>query len=276
MSGLRITVLVENTAQRRGVYGEHGLSFWLETGGRRILFDAGQSEILFHNAQTLGITLPSLDALVLSHGHYDHTGGVDRVLRNAEGTSVFMHPDALTENYARNQDGTGRYAGISEQNRRGIAENAETVEAVKPVEIAEGFSLTGPIPRLTDFEDTGGPFYKDAECTEEDTMQDDQAAFVDTAEGVAVILGCAHAGVINTLLYVKELLPKRPIYTVIGGMHLVNAGASRMAKTVETLRELNVKYLFPLHCTGFHATARLWKEFPDQVASAPVGSRLEL
>ena len=247
-------------------------------GGRRILFDTGQTDVLRRNADRLGIDLGTADAIVLSHGHYDHSGGLNTVLESSDNQPcpVFIHPDALAPKYARNSDGTSRPIGMSEDSRSALVHRSRTQATSSPTEIWAGLSVTGPIPRLTDFEDTGGTFFKDEGCLEPDDLIDDQAAFLQTPDGVAVILGCAHAGIVNTLLCIKELLPGRRIHTVIGGTHLATAGSRRMRKTIEALRELQVQRLLPLHCTGFAAAARLWKEFPGRVSICPVGTRLEL
>ncbi|MCC6489378.1 MAG: MBL fold metallo-hydrolase, partial [Candidatus Hydrogenedentes bacterium] len=135
--------------------------------------------------------------------------------------------------------------------------------------------LTGPIPRVTEFEDTGGPFFRDAACEVPDELTDDQAAYVDTRDGLVVSLGCAHAGVINTLTYIQHLTCQAPIHTVIGGMHLVSAGSDRLDRTVEALAGMGVRRLLPLHCTGFEATARLLRELPAQAMMCPIGTVLE-
>ena len=106
-------------------------------------------------------------------------------------------------------------------------------------------------------------------------MIDDQAAFVETPVGIVVILGCAHAGIINTLRHVHSLVPKRPIHTVVGGTHLVSADESRMDKTVDALREMDISRIIPLHCTGSAATTRLANELTGRVSTCPAGSRLE-
>jgi len=276
MKAMRLTVLVENTAQGHGLLAEHGLAFWIELGSRRILFDAGQTDIVCHNADLLGIDFCSADAIVLSHGHYDHTGGLAAVLKDTGPIRVFAHPKALTSKYAQNSDGTSRSIGMSAQTKKALQEVADSVPTGAPVEIGDGLFVTGPIPRVTDYENTGGPFFRDESCRQPDHLIDDQAAFLDTPSGVTVILGCAHAGVINTLRYVKEFLPTRPIQTVIGGTHLVTANEARMDSTVDALREIGVQRLLPLHCTGFAPAARLWKEFPGHVSICPVGTRLEL
>jgi 7,8-dihydropterin-6-yl-methyl-4-(beta-D-ribofuranosyl)aminobenzene 5'-phosphate synthase len=275
MTSIRLTVLTENTAQGRGLLSEHGLSFWIDLGSRHILFDAGQTDILCRNAGLLGIDLALTNAIILSHGHYDHTGGLSAVLKDTGEIRVFAHPQALAGKYARNPDGTARDIGILAHNKAALRETAVMVPTESPVEIGDGLVVTGPIPRETDFEDPGGPFFKDEMCRQPDDIIDDQAVFLDTPSGVVVILGCAHAGIVNTLRYVRELVFNRPIHTVIGGTHLVTANEARINKTVEALREFDVKRLLPLHCTGFAPAARLWKEFPGHVSLCPVGTRLE-
>jgi 7,8-dihydropterin-6-yl-methyl-4-(beta-D-ribofuranosyl)aminobenzene 5'-phosphate synthase len=276
MTDQRITVLVENTAGGRGLLAEHGLSFWIELGHKRILFDTGQGNVLSGNASRLGIQLELADAIVLSHGHYDHTGGLGDALQGVGRPKVYAHPAAFAPKFARNTDGTARDIGISCLGPQDVRERAEFVRVEGPTEVCEGLRLTGPVPRTTDFEDTGGAFFRDKDCTEPDDLIDDQAAFVDTPAGTVVILGCAHAGVINTLRHIQTLTNGRPIRTVIGGMHLLNANPERMDKTVAELRRLDVQRLLPCHCTGLGAVARLWHEFPGRCAACPVGAVVEV
>ena len=276
MAAARLTVLVENTAQGHGLLAEHGIAFWIEVGSRRVLFDAGQSEILAHNADLLGIDLGSADAVVLSHGHYDHTGGLGVALQDTGRRRVFAHPEVLSGKYVRNPDGSGRDIGIPASVRGMLRQTADMIPADAPLEVCAGLCVTGPIPRITDFEDIGGPFFKDTDCRQPDDLVDDQAAYLDTPAGTVVVLGCAHAGIVNTLTYIRELNHGRPAHTVIGGTHLVAADETRMSRTIGALREFGVERLFPVHCTGFAAAARLWEAFPGRVFSCPVGTVLGL
>ena len=165
MADGEITVLVENTSGGRGLLGEHGLSFWIVVGDRRVLFDTGQGKVLLNNARRLGIRLDQVDAIALSHGHYDHTGGLGDVLRNSRATSVYTHPAAFEAKYARNSDGSARDIGMPALDEQMVRDMAELVLVKGPTAICGGLRLTGPVPRTTDFEDTGGPFFKDRACS---------------------------------------------------------------------------------------------------------------
>jgi len=268
----RITVLCENTATGLALLAEHGLAFWIEHQGQRILFDTGQGYVLEHNAQRLGIDLEAADAVVLSHGHFDHTGGLGTALEKIADPVVFAHPFIFAARYARVRDNAPREIGMPQLDEKAVRQQAKLVATERPTEVGPGLHVTGPIPRHTAFEDTGGPFFVDFACQEPDTFPDDQALYFETPHGTVVILGCAHAGVINTLMYVQELTAQRPIHTVIGGMHLVSASPERLEWTVGALRELGVQRLLPAHCTGFPAMARLWHEFPHQYTPCPTGT----
>ncbi len=264
MDALRITTLVENTAAGKCLLGEHGLSFWIEYNGKRILFDSGQSgHVLRSNAVHLGIDLTTVDAIVLSHGHFDHTGGLADVLKIAKDTPIFAHPAAMTPKFSRHADSSVHEIGISQPTLEKLRDWDTLNLASGSIEVFPGFHLTGEIPRDTDFEDVGGAFFQDRHCYTPDPLRDDQAAYIDTPSGLIVILGCAHSGVINTLRHIQKLTKKRHINTVVGGMHLVNASPRRLENTITGLKKIAVKSLRPAHCTGFAATARIWHEFPD-------------
>jgi 7,8-dihydropterin-6-yl-methyl-4-(beta-D-ribofuranosyl)aminobenzene 5'-phosphate synthase len=268
-----ITVLVENSVQGRDLMAEHGLAFHLQAGPDSLLLDTGQSALLAQNSRRLGVDLSRLRAVALSHGHYDHTGGLRAVWELAPDAELYAHPAALAPRFVRNPGGSTRDVGISEQSVEAIRAHAPLRHTPTPAEVLKGFFLTGEIPRATDFEDVGGPFVLDEAGARPDPIVDDQALFFDTRDGVVVLLGCAHAGVVNTLRHVRQLTHGRPIHAVLGGMHLLSASLERMACTAEALRELGVQRLGPAHCTGPAATARLWHEFPQACTACSVGSR---
>jgi len=276
MNNLKITVLAENTAGKCGLLAEHGLSFLIETGRSKVLFDTGQGLALRHNAEQLKVDLKTITAVVLSHGHYDHTGGLTFALNGMNCPRLYVHPEAFSLKYTRDPDGSAREVGMTAGNKITAGELAEIVFVEEKTMIAPGLFLTGPIPRTTRFEDTGGAFFKDPECRIPDDLPDDQALFAETKNGTAVILGCAHSGVVNTLRYIQTLTDNRPIHTVIGGMHLLHASPERMDQTVAELRRLNILRLIPCHCTGFAATVRLWNEFPRKCETCPSGTVIQI
>ena len=255
---------------------EHGLAYWIEWDGQRVLFDTGQGSVLVSNAFRLGLPLHQADSIVLSHGHYDHTGGLAEALRNSLGVSLYVHPAAFDAKYARNRDGTAREIGIPVAVQEALPRHApKVIKTESPTTVLKGLTVTGYVPRTTDFEDTGGPFFLDAACSKPDPLIDDQSLFFETREGIVVLLGCAHSGVINTLRYIGELSGNKPIRAVIGGMHLVSAAPARIARTIEEFQRLDVRLLAPCHCAGMAATVALWNAFPGICSACHVGTRFD-
>ncbi|MCK4659084.1 MAG: MBL fold metallo-hydrolase [Phycisphaerae bacterium] len=272
---LHITVLVENTAGARGLLAEHGLAMWVQADGTNILFDTGQGMALTANAKALGIDLGSVNAVVLSHGHYDHTGGLEQVLALLGNATVYIHPRAFEAKYARQSDGTACDAGCPIPSIEQISPPAaRVITTTGPTKVADGIWVTGEIPRKNDFEDTGGPFFLDQACRQADPLMDDQALCLETAKGLVVLTGCGHSGLVNTLDYVSKLAGVERIHSVLGGFHLVRASAERMTRTVEALQRYDVQHIGPAHCTGLSATARILGVFPERFVNLAAGSEV--
>jgi 7,8-dihydropterin-6-yl-methyl-4-(beta-D-ribofuranosyl)aminobenzene 5'-phosphate synthase len=268
-----VTTLVENSVNVRGLLAEHGLAFHIQAGPRSLLFDTGQSGLLVQNARSLRVNLAAVEAIALSHGHNDHTGGLKVAREAAPQARLFLHPASLAPKSAGNSDGTGRPIGMDEVNAEAIRAAANAVVwTSQPTEVLEGIFVTGEIRRQNSFEDAGGRFFLDAACTQPDPLLDDQALFFDTAEGLVVLLGCGHAGVVNTLEYIRQLTGGRPIHTILGGLHLLKASSERMEKTIAAFRRLDIQRLAPGHCTGLPALAQLWNAFPGRCSSCAVGA----
>lgn len=267
-----ITVLMENRTCCSELTCEHGLSFHIQTPEAAILFDTGQSGAFAANAGKLGIDLSTTDTVVLSHGHYDHTDGLPALPDLAVEIPVFVHPGAEVERYSIRDIAAPKYIGISGAAKHRLhAMRTCLVEGATSV--APGVTCTGPVPRTHDFEDTGGPFFLDRRKTIEDPITDDQSLIIETSKGLVLLLGCAHAGVVNTIRYCQQLKPQQPIHALIGGFHLVNASASRLDKTLPVIREIRPVILAPCHCTGEGPMALLQATFPESFVDCRTGSR---
>ncbi len=275
-ASLRLTVLVENTVQQPGALAEHGLSFWLETPAGHVLFDTGQRYALVANVRVLDVRLAQARAVVLSHGHFDHTGSLDFVLEHATQATVFAHPAAFAPKFSRHGDGSMRAVGIVGWTEAQLAQRAaRVVRSTQPTEVVDGVFVTGSIPRTTDFEDTGGAFFLDTQGRHPDPLLDDQSLYFDSSEGTVVVLGCCHAGLVNTLRYVQDLTHGRPIHAVVGGMHLRQASPERMKCTLAELERQNVQLVAPAHCTGWDAFLLMRSRFGARCQPCAVGRVFE-
>jgi 7,8-dihydropterin-6-yl-methyl-4-(beta-D-ribofuranosyl)aminobenzene 5'-phosphate synthase len=268
-----ITTLVENAVYRPQLLAEHGLAFHIERSGQKILFDTGQGGVLEANARALNISLDDVDTIVVSHGHYDHVGGLSVVAGRQRPVDIFLAPAALEPKYVPSPTGPAREVGLPAAARQALASPAARVHLVEtPTVVAPGVTVTGRIPRVASLEEPGGRFFLDAACTRPDPLLDDQALFLEVDQGIVVLLGCGHAGVISTLRYVHELSGGQPILAVVGGMHLVSASSRRIDATIRELRRLKVKQVAPAHCTGLAATSAMHAAFPRRCEPCHVGS----
>jgi len=276
---LRITTLSENTtvARPRGLLGEWGLSVLVEVDNLKVLLDTGQSISAVHNADVLGTELPQIDKIVLSHGHYDHTGGLRQVLsRRKKEVEIIAHPDVWAAKYGHNPvEKSSIYIGIPFQR-----EELESLGAVfkltdEPVWLSDNVVTSGEIPMTTDYETIDpGLYVKEGDELRPDPLRDDQALFIKTPEGLVVILGCAHRGVINTLRHAQKLMEVKPIHTVVGGTHLFRATEVQLELTIAELKALGIQRLGGSHCTGMPAAARLAQEFGQNFFFNNTGTRI--
>jgi len=275
--GLQITTLSENTAGMGGIIAEWGLSFLVETGGINILFDTGQSFSVCHNATQMGIDLKMVDKIVLSHGHFDHTGGLKQVLRSiGRETEVIAHPDIWEAKFSHREEET-RYIGIPFHRHTLESAGARFKLSREPVRIADNIMTTGEIPMVTEYETIEPRLQvKEGNLFRPDRLLDDQALIITTGAGLVVILGCAHHGVINTLYHAQKLTGVKAIYGVYGGSHLINATEERIWLTIAALKELDVQHLGLGHCTGLGASAIMAMEFGDRFFFNSAGTRVSL
>lgn len=245
---MKLTVLNDN-APGDVCASEHGLSYIVEAD-KKILFDTGASDLFLKNAALLDIDLNELDTVVLSHGHWDHGNG----LQHLKNKTLITHPDSFQKKY-RNKDRSyiGLPISLAEAKNR-----FELILSKKPYRISEQIFFLGEIPRLNDFEAKTSSFVLDDGT--EDFVLDDSAIAVKTQKGLVVVSGCAHSGICNIIDYAIKQTGEKTIYGVIGGFHLKKNDAQTQ-KTIEYLKRLNIKAIYPSHCTALPALAAFHQTF---------------
>ena len=274
----RLTILCENSVDKP-VYaiGEHGFSAFIETNAGTYLFDTGQGSGLLHNADLLEASFTNLQGIVLSHGHFDHAGGLKQALSRTGPVTVYGHPGLFKERF---------WVGKYEQRHNGIPVKRGELEnqgahfdlSTDFREISPGFWLTGEIPRVSSFEKVDPALqYKDNSGTLlHDQIEDDCSLVIESNKGLVVVLGCAHAGLTNILNHVSEVMQCDQIYAVLGGMHLAPASDERFGQAVAVLKRFNVQKIGVGHCTGQRRSAELYSQFPDKTFFLSVGSVLTI
>jgi len=275
---LRITTLSEDTVADINLLAEWGLSVLIETDEVNVLLDTGQGISASYNADILGIDLSKIDKIVLSHGHFDHTGGLRQILRKMrKEVEIIAHPDIWAAKYNRRQGQADRYIGIPFMRQELESLGANFSLTTKSVKITNNIMTTGEIPMVTDFENIDSNlFVKEDTGWQPDKLLDDQALIINTEPGLVVILGCAHRGIINTLYHAQQLTGVKVIHTILGGSHLIRASEERIRATIATLRELGVQRIGTCHCTGLAATRIIAQEFGDNFFFNNAGTRFNL
>jgi len=265
-----ITVLCDNTALP-GLSCEWGLAMAVDLGGEAglWLWDTGQTALFAANAAKLGVDLAAARGLALSHGHYDHTGGVGALLAAGFRGGIHAHPGCTRERYAREPEGRPpRTVGPP----RPLPE-FHSAGPVTP--LAPGLTLVTDIPRAPgSFQSVEG-FSYDRGGQEPDHVPDDAFLALESTSGPVIILGCCHSGLGNSLAAARERLGLGRIHAVLGGLHLVKAGRSAVEETAQAVREFGVERLVIGHCTGPKRLPELAMLLPDtQVVPLASGFRI--
>ena len=276
IKSLKFTTLAENLVMAGGL-GQWGFSLLLEVEdargkARKIMMDTATiPQGLFYNIEHMELDISDLDCLVLSHNHFDHTSANTQIVEAVGGVKVYAHPGVFDPHIYKNAKGKTREIGVPEG--QGIAEleaaGGEIVLSSSPVEVVPGVWTTGEVPRKT--LETPMELRKGAQILTEiggewrpDNLTDDQSLWMNLdGFGAVVASGCAHAGIVNILNHIKEQGPFDDIACFVGGTHLSGRNDEYLDSVLAGLRGFGFKLFSPCHCTGFKATSRLWKAFPD-------------
>ncbi len=267
---IKITVLSENSATT-GFLAEWGLSILIEVDGHRYLLDTSQSFTAVHNAQLLGIDLATVEKVILSHGHYDHTGGLLEVLRRTGPIDIIAHPDIWEAKYAVYGE-YRRYIGIpfSREQLEGLGACFHLSR--QPVWLDERTVTSGEIPMTTEYEAPDARLcVREGDSFRPDPFADDLAVAIKSQEGLVIVLGCGHRGMINTIRHFQEITGEERVHTIVGGTHLIAASPEWLAQASEDLRRIGVGRIGVSHCTGLPASCWLAGEFPEAFFSSNAG-----
>lgn len=268
---MKLKVLLDNNTYIDEYYlAEPAVSYYIEDEENKILFDTGYSDIFIKNAKKMNINLENLNKLVISHGHNDHTGGLEHFIKTIQNKNIELiaHPHCFYKKYFEKEYiGTPVTKEILEENFKLNLSNV-------PIQISEKIIYLGEIPNLNDFENREiiGNYENKNELVD-DYVKDDSAIVYKSSKGLFIITGCSHSGICNIIEYAKKVCNEERIYGVIGGFHLFNSD-DRLYKTIEYFKENQLKEIYPCHCVSLKAKIEMGKKL--DVREVGVGLELEI
>ncbi len=277
---IRLTILCENSVDQvspYGLLGEHGFSCHLQTPAGNFLFDTGGGMTIMNNAELLGIDFTRLQGIMFSHGHFDHTGGLRQVLEKTGKIPIYAHPDLFSKHFSKNS-GKMHNIGIPWPQLELEELGADFKFSTTPQKVTPDLLLSGEVPRISKVE-TGDPnLLSLAEDGTQitDPLHDDLSLFIHTDKGLVILLGCAHAGLLNIIDHAIKLTGERKIHMVLGGTHLKFCSEEQMAATLDRLEELDVDLIGASHCTGLRGARMLSERFGQRFFSASVGVEIDI
>jgi len=274
----KLTILCENSVGVPiGVIGEHGFACYVETEKGNYLFDTGQGFAIVQNAIALKKDLGAIEAIMISHGHYAHTGGLPAVLQIKGRVGVYGHPDIFVERIW-SSEGKTRFIGI--QHTRSYLETlgADFRLGTEMIEIGPGVFLTGEIPCKSEFEKGDANMIAclaNGEKIQPDPLKDDLSLVIDSDKGLILVLGCAHAGMINIIEYAMEKMNRDKIHAILGGTHLGFSNEEQFDETLKVIDKYKIDFIGVSHCTGLLKASMLHAKFKERFFFGTVGSTLE-
>jgi len=277
---MKITIICENTVGRRVGLGEHGFSAFIEMNEEKYLFDTGAGHSVVKNSLELNKNLRTLKKIFLSHGHFDHTGGLPEVLKLTGKVDVHAHPSVFLDRIhliKENEKEIKKFVGLPYKKKYLESLGANFIFNTNFIEVEKGVFLTGEVPRKTPFEKPDPVLFAEIDGKiSQDVFSDDQSLILDSERGLILILGCAHSGMINIINYVTERTGKDKFYAILGGTHLDFLTPEQLEDSIKTLKKIKIERIGVCHCTGMRAAFRLQQEFGDRFFYGHVGSSLNL
>jgi 7,8-dihydropterin-6-yl-methyl-4-(beta-D-ribofuranosyl)aminobenzene 5'-phosphate synthase len=264
MQQVKLKILAENRVENPLLIAEQGLSILVEVDDQKILFDTGQGNAIIHNAEHLGVDLKEVGWIILSHGHYDHVGGIMEILKLNPRIKIIAHPYIFNKKYVKTK-GNKRFIGIPTTREDLEKRNASLILKNNKYEILPGVYFSGEIMRLTDYEQVESKYFERVlESEIPDHMKDEAFLVINTPKGLIILSGCGHVGIVNTCKHALKITKQKKILLVMGGMHLKNASDNLRQATLHDLMDINPDQFAPLHCTGFQMIKDLISNFGEK------------